>query len=180
MALAEIRDSRLYREEFETFEGYCRGRWDMSIRHSQRLMLSAGVIESLQTRPIGRIPANEAQVRPLTQLETPEAQQEAWERGTKKPPGGGWGGGIMFSATSQKTSMSDSSNSLCVSSSLQIRNLFNGTFLNIFLAVLFSSPIISPWHSSPVSLGYCLKEHFSGMIPSWIGQKMIGSDEILS
>jgi len=31
-ALAEIRDSRLYREHFDTFEAYCRDRWKMARR----------------------------------------------------------------------------------------------------------------------------------------------------
>ena len=75
----EIRDSRLYREDYETFEDYCRDRWDLSIRHSDRLMLAAGTMKSLESGPIGLVPANEAQARPHTQLETPEAQVEAWE-----------------------------------------------------------------------------------------------------
>jgi hypothetical protein len=78
MALAEIRDSRLYREEFETFEGYCKERWDMRKTHANRLIGAANVHQVLA--PIGVIqPANEAQARPLTQLETAEAQVEAWE-----------------------------------------------------------------------------------------------------
>ena len=78
MALVEIRDSRLYREEYETFEDYCKGRWDYTIRHCDRLMSAAGTVKALESGPIGLVPQNEAQVRPLTQLETAEAQQEAW------------------------------------------------------------------------------------------------------
>ena len=44
-----------------------RERWQFSMRHAERLMLSSQVIEN--TRPIGRIPENESQVRPLTKLE---------------------------------------------------------------------------------------------------------------
>jgi len=47
-------------------------------------MLSAGVVDAVQARPVGRIPPNEAQARPLTKLSSPEAQQEAWKAGTKK------------------------------------------------------------------------------------------------
>ena len=162
------------------FEDYCRDRWDFHRRHAYRLIYSDFVVKRLERVQSDTKPANESQVRPSPNLKQQKHSRTHGRWAQKKPPGGGWGAGIVFSATSQNASMSDSSNSLCVSSSLQIRNLFNGTFLNIFLAVLFSSPIISPWHSSPVSLGYCLKEHFSGMIPSWIGQKMIGSDETLS
>jgi hypothetical protein len=79
MALAEIRDSRLYREEFETFEDYCKERWDMSKMHAYRLIGSSEVNDALKSNQLVTLPANEAQARPLTQLETPEAQQEAWE-----------------------------------------------------------------------------------------------------
>jgi len=57
-----------------SFEHYCRERWQFSMRHAERLMLSSQVIEN--TRPIGRIPENESQARPLTKLE-PEQQKEA-------------------------------------------------------------------------------------------------------
>ena len=50
----------------------------MGKAYAHRLIGSAKVKSVLS--PIGDIhPANEAQVRPLTKLETPEAQQEAWE-----------------------------------------------------------------------------------------------------
>ena len=74
-ALAKIRDSRLYRETHETFESYCRDRWDMGKAYAYRLIDSAQVQEVLS--PMGDItPTNERQVRPLTKL-TPEQQQEA-------------------------------------------------------------------------------------------------------
>lgn len=64
-ALAEIRDSRLYRHQFKTFEDYCRARWGFSRRHSNRLIEAAEVVEQLG--PIGPIPAitNEAQTRAI-------------------------------------------------------------------------------------------------------------------
>jgi hypothetical protein len=65
----EIRDSRLYREDYETFEEHCRDRWDISRVHPFQLVESAKVQKRLL--PIGNIePANEYQVRPLTKLET--------------------------------------------------------------------------------------------------------------
>jgi hypothetical protein len=88
MALAEIRGPRLYHEKLETFEDYFRGRWELSVRHSQRLMLSAGVMDSLRTRSVGRLPSSERQARPLTQPETAEAQQEAWETAVETAPEG--------------------------------------------------------------------------------------------
>lgn len=67
---------RLYREQFATFEDYCRERWGMSRVHAHRLIESAEVIGNLL--PIGNtVPANEAQARALTGLE-PEQQRTAW------------------------------------------------------------------------------------------------------
>src|SRR5260221_9150040 len=76
-ALLEIRDSRLYRHEFATFEDYCRDQWQMSRRHVNRLIASAEVAGNLG--PIGPIPQSESQIRPLTGLET-EEQREAWNQ----------------------------------------------------------------------------------------------------
>ena len=77
LALVEIRDSRLYREDYETFEDYCLDRWEIHRRHAYRLIDSAEVVKQLECVHLDTKPANEAQVRPLTKLETPEAQQEA-------------------------------------------------------------------------------------------------------
>ena len=87
-ALAKIRDSRLYRETHDTFEAYCKDMWEMGVRHVQRLMLSAKTIDNIETRPIGRIPINEAQARPLTKLATAESQREAWEMVVETAPEG--------------------------------------------------------------------------------------------
>lgn len=37
-ALLEIRDSRLYRQDYGTFEDYCRKRWKISRAHAYRLI----------------------------------------------------------------------------------------------------------------------------------------------
>lgn len=75
-ALLEIRDSRLYRQSFPTFEAYCRERWGMVQRHANRMIQAAEVVGRLG--PIGLIPQTESQARPLTQLE-PEVQREVWQ-----------------------------------------------------------------------------------------------------
>jgi len=80
-ALAEIRDSRLYRATHETFEAYCRGRWGLTKSRGNQLILAAGVIENLAT--IVAKPATESQARPLTRLEPPQ-QVEAWKAATDK------------------------------------------------------------------------------------------------
>jgi hypothetical protein len=53
-ALIEIRDSKLYRDTFDTFEDYWRERWQMSRFYAYRLMDAAEVSEALL--PIGNIP----------------------------------------------------------------------------------------------------------------------------
>ena len=72
IALLEIRDSRLYRNEYSTFEDYCRDRWAMDRTYAHRTIEAAKVASNLL--PIGNIPVNEAQARPLTSL-PPEQQQ---------------------------------------------------------------------------------------------------------
>jgi len=52
------------------------------------LCLQQTTMETLQTGPMGLVPANERQVRPLTQLETAEAQMEAWETAVETAPEG--------------------------------------------------------------------------------------------
>ena len=77
-ALLEIRDSRLYRQQFPTFEAYCRERWGMVRQQANRLIQAAEVAENLE--PIGSIPKTESQARPLTRLE-PEVQRVKQGRG---------------------------------------------------------------------------------------------------
>src|SRR5688572_46882 len=65
-ALLAIRDTRLYRANYETFEQYCFQRWKMSRIHAHRLMEASEVVENLL--PIGNIPATESQARELASL----------------------------------------------------------------------------------------------------------------
>lgn len=84
-ALAEIRDSKLYRIESGTFEDYCRDKWNMSKAFAFRQIAAAKVAQNLS--PIGdTIPKTESQARPLTKL-PPEKQPEAWEKAVEKAGG---------------------------------------------------------------------------------------------
>lgn len=74
-ALAEIRDARLYRVEHGTFEDYCRKKWGFTRMQASRLIGAAEVCNQLVT---DQPPKTESQARPLTKLETPEQQREAW------------------------------------------------------------------------------------------------------
>jgi len=76
-ALLEIRDNRLYRSDYSTFEDYCRERWGWTRNYANKIILSAEVVSNLGTIvPI--LPATESQARPLTSLQ-PEQQREAWQ-----------------------------------------------------------------------------------------------------
>lgn len=76
-ALIEIRDQRLYRAQYGTFEEYCHERWSMNRNYANKLISASEVVANLGTRvPI--LPDNERQARPLAKLE-PEQQRTAWE-----------------------------------------------------------------------------------------------------
>jgi len=93
-ALVAIRDGRLYRGQFDTFEDYCQGRWGIARNYANKMIAAAGIIRNLGTivptdaSPIvGILPVNEAQTRPLALLE-PEQQREAWQRAVESAPNG--------------------------------------------------------------------------------------------
>jgi hypothetical protein len=77
-ALMEIRDSRLYRVEYKTFEAYCRDKWGMSRRQADRLIGGSDVVENLRPRGL-KTPTTEKQIRSLIKL-PPAKQPEAWAK----------------------------------------------------------------------------------------------------
>jgi hypothetical protein len=78
-ALLEIRDNKLYRIEYKTFEDYCKERWNISRPRAYQLIEAATVVGNLSTMVDKQIPISERQTRPLTKLE-PEEQREAWQQ----------------------------------------------------------------------------------------------------
>jgi hypothetical protein len=79
-ALLEIRDSRLYRQQFPTFEAYCKERWGLKQSRAYQLLDAAVVVGNLQSSTIVELPKTESQARPLTRLE-PEVQREVMRPG---------------------------------------------------------------------------------------------------
>jgi hypothetical protein len=80
LALKEIRDRRLYRTQFATFEEYCARKWEMSRPRGYELCAAAEVVEDLSAiADIRRLPDNEAQTRPLTRLKHPADWRRAWQ-----------------------------------------------------------------------------------------------------
>jgi len=76
-ALLEIQESKLYRQEFNTFDEYLQGRWNISNVQGYRLINSANVIDNLKKLPIGNFPTNENQTRYLAQLDS-DLQGYVW------------------------------------------------------------------------------------------------------
>jgi hypothetical protein len=77
-ALKRIRDSKLYRAKFQTFEQYCEVTWDISDRRARQLWAAAAVVGLLADKKFDAVPATESQARPLTELPL-EEQPQAWE-----------------------------------------------------------------------------------------------------
>ncbi|WP_051470307.1 hypothetical protein [Fischerella sp. PCC 9605] len=78
-ALVEIRNLRLYRAEFKTFQEYCEVRWHMTRQHAYRYIAADTVRRDLS--PIGDknlLPANESHIRELNKLKKPEDRQKVW------------------------------------------------------------------------------------------------------
>lgn len=82
-ALAEIRESRLYRIAYGGFEDYCRERWQMSRFYAHRLIDAAQVVDNLL--PIGNVPSTESQARELAPF-TPEIQKAVWHVALRSAP----------------------------------------------------------------------------------------------
>jgi hypothetical protein len=84
-ALAAIRDSRLYRADYASFESYCQARWNMSRPRAYQMIDAAEVVNNLSTI-VDILPTRESQVRPLTKL-PPEAQAPTWREAIKHAGG---------------------------------------------------------------------------------------------
>jgi len=83
-ALLEIRESRLYRKTFPTFEDYCQERWQMTRRYANHLIGAAGVMSGLGT--IVPKPETESQARELAALPEAEMQKAVWQIALKTAP----------------------------------------------------------------------------------------------
>ena len=72
-ALLTIRENRLYREDFEAFEDYCKGKWGMSRTYANYLVSGSQIAANLATAvalcsPCEIQPIHVQQVRPLVPL----------------------------------------------------------------------------------------------------------------
>ena len=74
LALLRIRDDRLYKEEYTTFEEYCLKKWNFTPQRGYSLMQAASVASLLD-----EIPEKAAYAEKLTILEDPDTIRSAWE-----------------------------------------------------------------------------------------------------
>jgi hypothetical protein len=86
-ALLAIRDGKLYRADYATFEEYCQHRWSVSRPYAYQLMDASMVVENVSAIA-DIVPTNEAQARPLTRLQ-PEEQRHAWREVVDTAPASG-------------------------------------------------------------------------------------------
>jgi phage N-6-adenine-methyltransferase len=86
-ALLAIRDQRLYREGYSTFEAYCRDRWGMSKPRVYQMIEAAGIVDDLKKSTIVDLPINEAQARPLAAV-APDERPAVWREAVETAPNG--------------------------------------------------------------------------------------------
>ena len=85
-ALLQIRDCRLYRGSFESFDAYCQERWEFSRQRAHQLITAASTAEELSTI-VDTPPAREAHVRPLLAIPK-DHQAEVWQAAVETAPDG--------------------------------------------------------------------------------------------
>jgi hypothetical protein len=80
LALLRIRDSKSYKEVagYNTFQQYCKDKWDMGRSRAYQLIDAYNLIENLSTI-VDTFPQTESQCRPLIQL-NPEDQRTVWKK----------------------------------------------------------------------------------------------------
>jgi hypothetical protein len=83
-ALLAIRDARLYRHDFNTFEDYCQRRWGMVASRARQLIGAAGVAANLEGVTDVTL-SNEAQARALASFAA-AAQQVVWNYAVNTAP----------------------------------------------------------------------------------------------
>ena len=81
VALIEIREKRLYKENFATFEGYCQTRWGWTRQRAYQLIESANVVSEMSTIvDISPKVQNEGQARELAKIKNPQVRAQVWQK----------------------------------------------------------------------------------------------------
>ncbi len=84
LALAEIRDSRLYRSDHATFEEYCNAKWGWNRAHCNQLIAGAAAVKSLPPE-MDTVVSNQRQARELAKVE-PSKRVEVLEKAAEAGP----------------------------------------------------------------------------------------------
>ena len=87
-ALAKVRDDRLYREQYETFEDYCQQRWGWSRSRAYRMIEASETVGALSPMGDTPMPTSERQARELSGLDPETAadvMHDAHEQTNGKP-----------------------------------------------------------------------------------------------
>jgi hypothetical protein len=84
-SLATIRDSRLYRAEYATFESYCDERWGLGRVRAYQIIDAAAAAQNVQDFTQNQpAPAVESHAAALARLPSPDMQREAWQEATRR------------------------------------------------------------------------------------------------
>jgi hypothetical protein len=98
-ALMAVRNERLYRVEFGTFDEYCERRWSLTRQRAYQMIDAAEVVETILSTTVDEInseeepeevpiPATESQARELAPLlDDPEKLREVWAEAVERTEG---------------------------------------------------------------------------------------------
>lgn len=88
-ALMEIRDRGLYKDAlgYDTFEAYCKDRWDFQRTYAYHLIASVKVVDTVSSLDDIQKPTNQLQTRPLEKLSS-DQQRTAWQKAVETAPEG--------------------------------------------------------------------------------------------
>lgn len=101
-ALSEIWTSKLWQESADSFEEFCRLRWEFTSKRAIQLMNAGRVSDVLDDRDVTERPRNERQTRVLTQIDSDDMVVEVWEYAVETAPEAGDGSLKMTAAHVEK------------------------------------------------------------------------------
>lgn len=84
-ALVKIKEGKLYRKKYATFDEYCEDKWKFSASRARQLIGAIDTVENVKSVTIVT-PETESQARALSCLD-PEEQKEVWKEAVKEAGG---------------------------------------------------------------------------------------------
>lgn len=87
-ALMAIRDRKLYTDVHETFEGYCKQRWEFSASRARQLIGATNAAKVIQSVTTGNTlnPPNERVARELAAVDGERQQADVWAKAVESAP----------------------------------------------------------------------------------------------